>query len=59
MPKKGFKSITVQEKVYDHFWQEWQKVKDEYAVKKGIRSFSGYISYRLSELMEQEKKRNP
>jgi hypothetical protein len=59
MPKKGFKTITVKENVYDFFWNEYQKVKEDYAIKKGIRSFSAYISYRLSQLMEQEKKHNP
>ena len=59
MPKKGFKTITVKENVYDFLWNEYQQVKEEYAIKKGIRSFSGYISYRLSQLMEQEKQRNP
>lgn len=59
MPAKGFRSITVKESVYDYFMQEWLKVKDKYAAEKGVTSFGGYISYRLSELMEQEKQRNP
>ena len=59
MPAKGFRSITVKESVYDYFMKEWLKVKNKYAAKKGITSFGGYISYRLSELMEQERKRNP
>lgn len=59
MPKKGFKSITVSEKVYDYLYKEYLKVKDEYAVKKGIRSFSGYVTYRLFLLMEEEEKHNP
>lgn len=58
MPKKGFKSITVKENVYNYFMDEYKKVKDEMAVK-GIRSFSGYVTYRLSQLIELEKKRTP
>ena len=46
-PKKGYKSITVKTEVYDYFFNEWLKVKEEYAIKKGIRSFSAYITYRL------------
>jgi hypothetical protein len=57
-PKHGFKSITVKAEIYDYFFNEWLKVKDEYTIKKGIRSFSAYVTYRLSELMSEEKKRN-
>jgi hypothetical protein len=58
MPRKGFKTITVKENVYDYFFKEWQERRQELEVK-GIRSFSGYISYRLSQLIEQEKKQTP
>lgn len=59
MPRKGYKSITVSQKVYDYFYKEYVKVKEEYAIKKGIRSFSAFVSMKLSELMELDKKRNP
>lgn len=55
-PKKGYKSITVKAEVYDYFFNEWLKVKDEYAIKKGIRSFTAYVTYRLSQLMNEEQK---
>jgi hypothetical protein len=58
MPKKGYKSITVKEEVYNYFYNEWLKVKNEYAIKRGIRSFSGYVTFRLAELLEKEKKDN-
>ena len=38
-PKKGYKSITVKAEVYEYFFDEWLKVKEEYAIKKGIQSF--------------------
>jgi hypothetical protein len=41
--------------VYEYFFNEWLKVKEEYAIKKGIRSFSAYITYTLAQLMEGEK----
>ena len=56
-PKKGYKSITVKAEVYDYFFKEWLKVKDEYAIKKGIRSFSAYVTYRLAQLITEDKKR--
>ncbi len=55
-PKKGYKSITVKAEVYNYFFNEWLKVKDEYAIKRGIRSFSAYVTYRLAQLMNEEKK---
>ena len=57
-PKKGYKSITVKTEVYNYFFNEWLKVKDEYAIKKGIQSFSAYITYRLAQLINEDKKTN-
>jgi len=42
--------------VYDYFFNEWIKVKEEYAIKKGIHSFSAYITYILAQLMDKENK---
>jgi hypothetical protein len=56
MPKKGYKTITVKAEVYDYFFNEWLKVKKEYAIAKGIRSFSAYVTYFLARLMDEEKK---
>jgi hypothetical protein len=56
-PKKGYKSITVKAEVYDYFFNQWLKVKEEYAIKKGIRSFSAYITYRLAELINEDESR--
>jgi hypothetical protein len=55
-PKKGYKTITVRADVYDYFFSEWLKVKDEYVIKRGIRSFSAYVTYRLAQLINKEKK---
>jgi len=55
MPQKGYKTITVKETVYQYFWKQWQKEKADLEIK-GIRSFSAYISYKLNQLLEQEKK---
>jgi hypothetical protein len=46
----------VKTEIYDYFFKEWLKVKKEYAIKKGIRSFSAFITYRLSQLMNEEEK---
>jgi hypothetical protein len=47
----------VKAEVYDYFFSEWLKVKEEYAIKKGIRSFSAYVTYRLAQLINEGKKR--
>jgi len=59
MPAKGFKSITVREEVYNYFWEEWQTAKKKYPLEKGITSFSAFVTKRLYDLIQQEKKRNP
>jgi len=46
----------VKAEVYDYFFNQWLKVKDEYAIKKGIHSFSAYITCRLAQLIGEDKK---
>ncbi len=53
-PKEGYKSITVKTEIYDYYYNQYLKVKDEYALK-GIHSFSAYITHILFQLIEQEK----
>ena len=56
MPRKGFKTITVREEVYDYFWNLWQKNKEKY-IRQGITSFSGFVTKLLYEMIEKEKER--
>jgi hypothetical protein len=46
----------VKAEVYDYFFKEWLNVKEEYIIKKGIHSFSAYVTSTLAELMNDEKK---
>ena len=55
MPRKGWKSITVREEVYDYFWNLWKKNEMEYR-KQGITSFSGFCTKLLSDMIEQVEK---
>lgn len=51
MPAKGFKSLTLPDKVYDTLFSKYEKEKD--AVKlKGIFSFSAYVTWLLKGEME-------
>jgi hypothetical protein len=56
MPKEGYKSITVKAEVYDYLQAEWLEVKEEYSLQKGIRSFSGYVTYRFAQLIDKDEK---
>lgn len=58
MPKPGYKSITVQQKIYDFLMNEYKSKKDELAIHNGIKSFSGYVTWRLAQMIEQEKKQH-
>lgn len=58
MPKPGWKSITVTDDVYNYFHDEYLKRKKQRRLQEGVTSFSGYITKRLYELMQQEKQRN-
>ena len=57
MPYKGFKSITMREEDYDHFMELWENQKDE-LMKKGIRSFSAFVTRLLYEAIEREEQQN-
>jgi hypothetical protein len=52
MPKPGFKSITVSEHVYKQFFRVYEKNKKGLEIK-GIRSFSGYLTSMMEEMMSR------
>ncbi len=54
MPKSGFKSITVNERVYDKFYQIFFDSKEKLSLK-GVNSFSGYVTFCLEEMMRKDE----
>ena len=50
MPKPGYKSITVSEHLYNKFYKTYEKSKKDLEIK-GIRSFSGYLTSMMEEMM--------
>ncbi len=54
MPKAGFKSITVNEIVYDKFYQIFFDQKEK-LVMKGVNSFSGYVTFCLEDMMRKDE----
>jgi len=58
MPRKGWKSITVKDEIYEHFWSLWKKNEGEYR-KQGITSFSGFVTMLLYKMIQEEESRSP
>ena len=54
MPKNGFKSITVNDRVYDKFYQIFFDQKEKLAMK-GVNSFAGYVTFCLEEMMRKDE----
>jgi len=50
MPKKGFKSFTLHEEIYDIYYSKFKKNKNELAIR-GITSLSAYVAYILHQSM--------
>ena len=46
MPPQGHRTITIREKDYDYFQQQYEREKDILA-RNGIRSFSAFITMKL------------
>ena len=55
MPRKGWKTITVTESVYKFFKDDYDANNEEYRLKYGITSFSGFITKKLYELMKKNE----
>lgn len=52
MPRKGFRSITVRQEIYDELMQQYEERRVE-LLKQGITSFSGYVTRFLYDALEQ------
>jgi hypothetical protein len=52
MPRKGFRSITVREEIYDELMQQYKENREE-LLKQGVTSFSGYVTRFLYDALEQ------
>jgi predicted CopG family antitoxin len=51
LPREGYKSITVPDDVYNYYRKFWEKDRERYRLQ-GVRSFSGFVSKLLNELIE-------
>lgn len=50
MAKKGFRSITLAESIFDRYLEMYKLIRDELK-EKGIFSFSGYMDYQLKTII--------
>jgi hypothetical protein len=54
MPKPGYKSITVKEHIYNRYENNYRKQKKQLE-RKGISSFSGYVTSLMEEAMARHE----
>jgi len=47
LPKDGWRSITFDDDIYNHYFDKYKKHKKNLKLQ-GITTFSGYITYLLS-----------
>jgi hypothetical protein len=55
MTKSGFKSYAIKEELYKFLKDIFEKNKNELK-KLGVNSFSAFLTYRISEKVEQQNK---
>jgi hypothetical protein len=53
MPKKGFKSFSLKDEIYDPYFSKFLENKTDLQ-KKGVTSFSAYLAYVLNEAIQQK-----
>jgi hypothetical protein len=53
MPKPGYKSLTIPEKIFNKIYKQYEKEQDDYK-EKGVFSFSGYVTQLLIEQKENQ-----
>lgn len=52
MPRKGFRSITVREEVYEELMRQYEENREE-LLRQGVTSFSGYVTRYLYDALER------
>ena len=55
LPKSGFKSLTVSEKMYDEFESIYKELKELGKLPPGINSFSGYVVYKIENYIQEQE----
>jgi len=58
VPPRGFKTITLPRDVVDSLKEEWEKRRD-YLRRKGVRSFSGFLTMVFYERVGEGGKGRP
>jgi len=58
VPPRGFKTITLPRDLVDSLKEEWEK-RRSHLRRKGVRSFSGFLTMVFYERMEERRKKRP
>jgi hypothetical protein len=53
MPRPEYKSISIPTKIYEILQKQYTEEADELLLKNGISSFSGYLIFRLNQIIEE------
>ena len=53
MPKSGFKSYSIKEELYNTLQKKFDEDKEELK-KQGIKSLSGFLTYLMSQKVEEQ-----
>ncbi|MCW4012725.1 MAG: hypothetical protein NWF07_07005 [Candidatus Bathyarchaeota archaeon] len=54
MPRKGYRSITVREEIYQDLMKKYEENKEQ-LLRQGITSFGGYVTKFLYDALDQEE----
>ncbi len=52
MPRKGYRTITVREEIYQNLLQRYEENKEQ-LLRQGITSFSGYVTKFLYDSLDK------
>jgi len=58
VPPRGFKTITLPRDLVDSLKEEWEKRRNHLR-RKGVRSFSGFLTMVFYECMEEGRRKRP
>jgi predicted CopG family antitoxin len=54
MPRKGYRSITVRDEIYQDLMKRYDENKEQ-LLRQGITSFSGYVTKFLYDALEKQE----
>lgn len=56
LPRKGWRTITVKDDVFDKFDDWYQDIKKKGKLPNGVTTFAGFFNYQLTQKIQNEEK---